>query len=145
MAEEYTPTGSTLSFTVPVFAETADGPGMLRALADDVASNIEGLKYLSVLTQTANYTLEAATASGIVQVNASSGITITVPPNSSVPMPVGSTVSILQVGTGQATVVGGAGVTVNGTPGLKTRAQWSMLVLIKRSTDSWVVVGDSVA
>ena len=35
-----------------------------------------------------------------------------------------------------------AGVTINATPGLKLRAQWSSATLIKRATDTWVLVGD---
>lgn len=44
-------------------------------------------------------------------------------------------------GAGQVTV-GGAGVTINATPGLKLRTQWSSATLIKRATDTWVAVGD---
>jgi hypothetical protein len=49
---------------------------------------------------------------------------------------------LLQTGAGQVTVAGASGVTVNATPGLKFRAQWSGATLIKRATDSWVLVGD---
>ncbi len=54
----------------------------------------------------------------------------------------GSQINLLQTNTGQVTVAGAGGVTVNGTPGLKFRAQWSGASLIKRSTDGWVLVGD---
>jgi len=68
--------------------------------------------------------------------------TLTVPPNSSVAFPVGSQINVLQTNTGQCTITAGAGVTVNGTPGLKLRAQWSYVTLIKRAENTWVVVGD---
>jgi opacity protein-like surface antigen len=71
-----------------------------------------------------------------------SGNTLTVPPNSSVAFPIGSQINILQTGAGQTTVTAGAGVTINATPGLKMRAQWSYATLIKRATDTWVLVGD---
>ena len=40
------------------------------------------------------------------------------------------------------TVKPAGGVTINATPGLKLRAQWSYATLIKRATDTWVLVGD---
>jgi hypothetical protein len=40
------------------------------------------------------------------------------------------------------TVVATGGVTINATPGLKLRAQWSSATLVKRNTDTWVLVGD---
>jgi hypothetical protein len=67
---------------------------------------------------------------------------LTVPLNSSVAFPVGSQINILQTGSGQTTVVAAGGVTINATPGLKIRAQWSYATLIKRATDTWVLVGD---
>lgn len=56
--------------------------------------------------------------------------------------PIGTQITILQTGSGQTTIGAGAGVTVNATPGLKLRAQWSSVTLIKRATNTWVAVGD---
>ena len=67
--------------------------------------------------------------------------TLTVPTNASVPFPIGAQIDILQTAGGQVTV-GGAGVTINSTPGLKLRTQWSSATLIKRATDTWVLIGD---
>lgn len=78
----------------------------------------------------------------IVELNNASAITLTVPLNSSVAFPVGSSITLLQTGAGQVTVAGAGGVTVNGTPGLKLRTQWSFATLIKRATDTWVISGD---
>jgi hypothetical protein len=52
---------------------------------------------------------------------------------------------MVQIGAGQVTVVGGSGVTVNATPGLKFRAQYSAATAIKIAADSWVLVGDLAA
>ena len=90
-----------------------------------------------------SYTLALTDANNtMVELSNASGIALTVPLNSSVAFPVGSQVNLLQTGAGQVTVAGASGVTVNGTPGLKFRAQWSGASLIKRSTDGWVLVGD---
>ena len=99
-----------------------------------LATNAQtGTTYTLVLTD-ANNTM--------VELTNTSAITVTVPLNSSVAFPVGSQVHLLQTNSGQVTVVGASGVTVNATPGLKFRAQWSGATLIKRSTDGWVLVGD---
>ena len=88
------------------------------------------------------YTLAASDKDKLVELNNASAITVTVPNNSSVGIVDGAQVNLLQTGSGQVTVQAGSGVTVNGTPGLKLRAQWSSATLIKRSTNTWVIVGD---
>ena len=95
--------------------------------------------------QAASYTLVLADKNKLVEISNASANTLTVPPNSSVAFPVGSTITILQTGAGQCTLTAGAGVTVNGTPGLKLRTTWSSATLIKRATDTWVALGDMVA
>ena len=55
---------------------------------------------------------------------------------------IGTQINLLATNTGQVTIVGGTGVTVNATPGLNLRTQWSSATLIKRGTDTWVLVGD---
>ena len=70
------------------------------------------------------------------------GGTLTIPINTSVDFPIGAQVLIIQTGASQVTIAGSAGVTVNGTPGLKLRAQWSSATLIKRSANIWVAIGD---
>ena len=92
--------------------------------------------------QAASYTLVLTDQSDLVEISNASANTLTVPPESSVAFPVGTTITILQTGVGQTTLTQGAGVTINGTPGLKLRAQWSSATLIKRATDTWVAIGD---
>ena len=111
---------------------TADSLTVSAAMIADVVTN----------AQTASYTLVLGDKNKIVEMNVASGNNLTVPPNSSVAYPVGTQINILQVGAGQTTVVQGAGVTVNAAPGLKLRTTWSYATLIKRATDSWVLVGD---
>jgi len=78
----------------------------------------------------------------MVEMSVASGHNLTVPSNANVAFPVGSTITVLQTGAGQTTIAAQSGVTVNSTPGLKLRAQWSSATLIKRATDSWVALGD---
>ena len=109
----------------------AEGSTATIALAD-----------VSFNEETASYTLVLDDKNKIVEMNVASANNLTIPPNSSVAFPVGSQINILQVGTGQTTIVAGAGVTVNGTPGLKMRTQFSYATCIKRATNTWVLVGD---
>lgn len=100
------------------------------------------VNYVQRNIQAASYTLVISDASKLIEMNVGSANNLTVPLNSSVPFPIGTQIDILQTGTGQTTVVATGGVTINATPGLKLRAQWSSATLIKRATDTWVLMGD---
>lgn len=100
---------------------------------------------LSTNAQTASYSLVLSDASKIVEVSVGSANTLTIPTNASQAFPIGTQILILQTNTGQTTLTAASGVTVNSTPGLKLRTQWSSAVLVKRATDTWVALGDLVA
>lgn len=99
--------------------------------------------FLSITTQTGNYTIASSDIAGLLMVNSATTATITVPPNSSVSIDIGRYVHILQIGAGQVQLAAGAGVTLNGRTRL--RAQFSMGTLLKRAADSWVFMGDTSA
>lgn len=99
-------------------------------------------KYTVLNQQSASYTLVLTDDQKLVEINNASANTLTIPPNSSVAFPIGTNIVFCQTGAGQTTLTPGAGVTINGTPGLKTRAQWSSVSLIKRATDTWLAIGD---
>jgi hypothetical protein len=91
------------------------------------------------------YTLVTGDAQKIVTLSNASPITLTVASNATQALPVGTQVTISQFGVGQVTVVGASSpspVTVNATPGLKLRTQYSSATLIQISTDNWLLVGD---
>lgn len=123
--------------------------GSLEAVGNISAINITGTGVSDIRipanAQSASYELALTDVGKVVEMNVASGNNLTVPANSTVAWPIGSQVTILQTGSGQTTIVAGAGVTVNGTPGLKLRAQWSAATLVKRATDTWVVLGDLAA
>lgn len=107
------------------------------------AIQIAQIPFLATNAQTGTtYTTVLADQGKLVELSNASSITLTVPLNSSVAYPTGSQINLLQTGAGQVTVAGAGGVTVNATPGLKLRAQWSAATLIKRGTDTWVLIGD---
>jgi uncharacterized protein YoxC len=81
----------------------------------------------------------------IVEISKASAVTLTIPLNATIAYPVGTTIDIIQTGSGQVTVAGAGGVTVNATPGLKLRTQWSSATLLKRAENTWLVYGDLTA
>jgi len=78
----------------------------------------------------------------LVTLSNAAAITLTIPTNASVAYAVGTKIDFAQIGAGQVTVAGAGGVTVNATPGLKFRAQYSAATCIKTATDTWLLVGD---
>lgn len=87
------------------------------------------------------YTLVLADAGADVHMNNASANTVTVPPNSTVALPVGVTVFVTQVGAGQTTVAAGSGVTINADGGLKVGARYKSVALRKTATDTWLLLG----
>ena len=122
-----------------------DGASAIRSLGSSVDSALgqvtlnaqTGTTYTFVLTDNRNK---------LVTANNSSAQTYTIPLNSSVAFPVGSIINVIQIGTGQVTIQGAAGVTVASIGATSTapklRARYSAGSLIKVGTDSWYVVGD---
>jgi hypothetical protein len=78
----------------------------------------------------------------MVTLSNAGGITVTLPSDATQPFAVSAEVSFLWLGVGQPTFVAGAGATVNGTPGLKMRAQYSGATAKKVAANTWVVIGD---
>ena len=119
-----------------------DGTIANADISTTAAIDLGKLADVSTSAQTASYTLVLTDKNKIVEMSVATANTLTVPPNSSVAYAVGSQINILQTGAGQTTVTAGAGVTINAAPGLKMRTQWSYATLVKRATDTWVLVGD---
>ena len=100
---------------------------------------------VSTNAQTASYTLVAGDAQKIIEMNVSTANTLTIPLDSSVNFPVGTSIVVVQTGTGQTTIAGAAGVTVNSFLGLKIIGRWAGCTLVKRAANTWVAVGGLVA
>jgi hypothetical protein len=100
-----------------------------------------------IVQKTASYSLSQLThRDSMIEVDSTSATTLTIPLDSTVNYPVGTTIDILQTNTGQVTIAPVSGsVTVNATPGLKLRTRWSSATLMKRAANTWVVYGDLTA
>ena len=91
------------------------------------------------------YTLTLADALDLVEIdNGATATTVFVPTDATANFPIGTQINILRVGTGGVTIAATTPgtTTINATPSLVLRAQWSAATLIKRAANSWVVSGD---
>ena len=90
------------------------------------------------------YTLVLSDANNGVAMGSSSANTITVPNNSSVAFPIGTSITITQDASGLTTIAGDTGVTINkrGGGSLVSSGQFAVMALVKRDTNTWILTGD---
>lgn len=89
------------------------------------------------------YTLLLSDSNKYLRTTNSSSVAITIPLNSSVEFPIGTSISIEQANSGVVTVSGDGGVTVN-TPsaaGNKTNGQYTVVSIVKIDTNAWTLIG----
>lgn len=99
--------------------------------------------YVGVNAQTGTtYTIVLTDQGKLVTLSNTSGITVTLPQDSDVAIPVGGRVDFAGINTGLVTFAAGTGATANGTPSLVTRARYSAATAIKTAANTWLVVGD---
>ena len=95
-----------------------------------------------IIQKSSAYTLSALTErDSMIEVSAA-GV-ITVPTDATLNFPIGTSIDILQTGTGEVSIAPVSGtVTINATPGRTLRTQWSSATLFKRAANTWVLFGD---
>lgn len=97
---------------------------------------------LNVSNKTADYTPILADAGSLIRINDTAAHNLTIPPAVSVAFPLGTVIQIRQVGSGQVTVVAGAGVTVNTAETYKLRKAGSSAAITLVGTNEWDLTGD---
>jgi len=103
-----------------------------------------GANLTTVSTQSdTTYSLVKTDAGALVSFTNSSAVTVTVPTEVSQGWTTGEGVVLLQNGTGQISVVGDSGVTVNTAALAKSRTQYSTLSLVYLGSDTWIIAGDT--
>jgi hypothetical protein len=124
--------------------------GTLTSVTVSGAANLQSIQvvgnvvyHIAKNIQSSNYTLVTADDGRIVEMGGGGNLTVPVD-GGAFDVPEGSIITVLQTTSSQVTIVG-AGAVVNGTPGLKLRAQWSSATLVKRAANTWVALGDLVA
>ena len=133
---------SGLGTGVATFLGTPSSANFASMITDEVGTGSVLLSDLAISAQTGSYTLVLADRGKLVEMGVGSANNLTIPANSSVAFPVGTQIHLLQTGAGQTTVVAAGGVTINPAATLKLRQQWSAATLVKRSTDTWILMGD---
>ena len=92
---------------------------------------------------TTGYTLVVSDLNKLVTLDNSSSINLTVPPSV---FSAGDVVNIAQIGTGQVTLLQGAGVTINSTGATstspKTRARFSAASIVCTTSNTFLTLGD---
>ena len=111
------------------------------------ATDMNGLVAFTTSTQTADYTpVIADQYQTLVLMNKATAVNFTIPTNASVAYPVGTVITVLNIGAGACTI---KAVTSGTTTVLSagavaaqpTLAQYKSAACIKTATDTWYVVG----
>jgi len=145
-----TAVAGTTTLTLPAATDTLVGKATTDTLTNKTLTSPtlntptinDARQNLTLNAQTGTtYTLVLTDNGRLVTLSNAAAITLTVPTNASVAYATGAVINIQQIGAGQVTVAGAAGVTVTGT-GTKLRTQYSAAALVKTGTDSWTLIGD---
>ncbi len=121
--------------------------GMMALGVPNAQANFLDLNFASVGVSTqagTSYTFAATDAGGWVRFTNGSAVAASIPTNATVPISVGTVLTIEQAGAGQVTI-GGAGVTVNTPTTAKTNAQYSVVSAVKVGVNEWTLIGDLAA
>lgn len=138
-------TGTALASNV--LASSLTSVGALTSLA--VTGN--AVYHMSVNAQSGTaYTLALSDDGGILTMSNGSANTVSIPTNATVAFPIGTQITIIQIGAGQVTVsAANSGTTTVGSTATlpaspKMRVQYGACTLLKVNTDVWYVIGDVI-
>jgi hypothetical protein len=77
--------------------------------------------------------------------DAATATTITIPPYSSVTFPMGTKITIININTGDVSMVAGSGVNIRSLGGaLKMSGQYAKVELLKINTNTWLLSGNII-
>jgi hypothetical protein len=107
-------------------------------------TGISGSAELTTVYKNGNYTLTLSDQSKVVEIFTTTSATVFVPQDVSVPYNTGTQIIILQSGTGTVYIspTNSFATTINSRLGNVLGGQWAAATIIKRTADSWVIVGD---
>lgn len=149
-ADHVHPTDSTLApKAAPTFTGlvTVDDDGIAFADGTQTKAGVPSLTTIKAAI-TADATTSTLTNAltyrdALVPVGGAYTVTVDADTTNSITFPVGTSINFYQtVGSGGAAIVAGAGVTLQYTPGLFFRAQYSSVTITKVAANTWLVYGD---
>lgn len=132
---------SNLSSGASIATTITDGSVVTAKIAD---GNVTAPKLapISFNTRTASYTVTAADAGTVILMDSASANTVSLP----VGLPVGTQVTVIQIGTGQTSFAATGGAVLRTTDSFtKLYKQWSVASAIYVSVNNWVLAGDIIA
>jgi len=141
-------TGNTFSvIAAPTFSGLVTASASGVAFSDGTQTKEGVPSRTAIIQKTAEYTLSSLTErDSLIEVSHTGGtaVKILIPTDATLNYPIGTSIDVLRTNTGAVTIeaVTPGTTTVNATPGLKLRAQWSSATLFKRAANTWVVMGD---
>lgn len=144
-----TGSGNTVLSTSPTLVTPILGTPTSGTLSNCTVDGTNKVGYINAPQNSqsgSTYTLVLGDAGDHVYFTSGSTATLTVPTNSSVAFPTGTTILVLNNNSGNLTI-SGAGVTfqlANGATGNRTVATKGMASLLKVATDTWWVTGPGV-
>jgi hypothetical protein len=104
--------------------------------------------YRSIPQITWNTTTIAADDGGKHYYTNSGGVTLNIPTNSSVTLPIGTAISVVNESSSNCTIAPAVGVTLilggNATAGTRTLSWYGAATLLKVATDRWFISGSNV-
>ncbi len=113
----------------------------------DIDSTVATKSYVanstSVVTKGSSFTLTLADASKTILLSTTTPMTLTIPSNSSVAIPIGYQYNLVEIGTGKTTLSASSGVIIGSKNSqLFLDGQYSKGTLLKIDTDTWIFYGD---
>jgi hypothetical protein len=102
----------------------------------------------SLLFKTSSHTLELSDAGQTIDMATTSSNVIAIPTNASVPFLVGSQIAVIQTGPGQTSFAAIDPLTttiLSKNSNKKIAARYSPATLIKKDTNTWILIGDLTA
>lgn len=136
LATEATYTPTVWSYLVGLFTTV---PKSVKEHLVKIWTIINAIAFVEPITEVETFTLALTHLYKGIRCNSATDVDCNIPLNDTVAFPVGSIVTIQQIGNGVVTVKGVSGVTLNGDA--KTAGQYKFIQLWKTNTNVWNVIG----
>jgi len=106
--------------------------------------NFDGPSYPDVFSiSNTSYTVQSSDAGNLLKFTSDDNVSVTIAQNSEAVIPIGSTITIMQLGNGAITVSPSSGVQILGISSLVSRGPYHTITLAKSDTDQWITPTDN--
>jgi uncharacterized repeat protein (TIGR02543 family) len=136
--------GHLKSLSNTIATEVTDRTGADTNLQTQITSLLNTINLqTTVTTISSSFTLSLSDAGKTILLDTASTMTLTVPTNSSVEIPIGYQYFVIEAGSGRTTFTPAAGVTINSKNSqMYIDTQYGKATLLKVGTNSWIAYGD---